>query len=137
LFRIDTNINELLIQLPIHLKLKESIKTDISEFIRKDIEKNLVSGTGIDGTGLKAKKYGGRLFYDTGLLLQSVTKQIYQTGASVFIAPVRAQIASYINSGTNRMPQREFFGISQRVLPEIDRYLINKKFEDIFENRFK
>ncbi len=137
MFRIDTNINEILLTLPIHLKLKETVKKDISEFIRKDIEKNLYSGTGLDGAGLKPKKYGGRLFFQTGALLQSVSKQVYPKGARVYIAPVRSQIANYLNSGTSRIPQREFFGISQRVTNEIDSYLINKRFEEIFENRFK
>jgi len=136
LFKITTNIDEVLFKLPIVLRLKSEIRTDLSELIRKDIEKNLQDGTGIDGASLTPKKHGGRLFVQSGQLLNSVIKQIYKESAIVSISPIRAQIATYINNGTKRMPQRQFFGLSQRVTAEIDRYLINKKFEDIFENRF-
>lgn len=137
MFKIETNISEFIASLPIHLTLKQNVKRDIAEFIRKDIETNLSQGTGIDGSSVKAKKYGGRLFVQSGTLLNSIVKQVYKSGASVFVSPVRAQIASYINNGTNRMPARQFFGISQRVQLKIDGYLLNKKFEDLFENRFK
>lgn len=137
MFHIETNINEFFLKLPLSLKLKENIKIDISELIRRDIETNLNQGTGIDGASLTPNKHGGRLFVQSGTLLRSIVKQIYPTSARVFVSPVREQIATYINNGTNRMPARQFFGISNRVVIQIDRYLVNKKFEDIFENRYK
>lgn len=137
MFKIETNITEFLATLPIHLTLKQNVRTDIAEFIRKDIETNLQQGTGIDGSSVAPKKSYGRLYVNSGTLLNSVVKQIYKNSATVFIAPVRAQIAQYINNGTSRMPSREFFGVSQRVLFKIDSYLVSKKFEEIFDNRLK
>lgn len=137
MFKITTNINEFLATLPIHLTLKQDVRTDIAEFIRKDIETNLLQGTGIDGASVAPKKTYGRLYVNTGTLLNSVVKQIYKSSASVFIAPVRAQIAQYINNGTKRLPSREFFGVSQRAVLKIEKYLVSKKFEELFENRLK
>lgn len=132
----ETNINELLLQLPPVLKLKENVLTDLAEIVRKDIEQNLITGTGIDGVGLTAKKKGGRLFYETGELLRSVMKRTTTNEAEIYIHSNRSLIASVLNYGNSRIPERRFFGIGNRVQLEIDKYFLTKDFKDTFEQRF-
>jgi phage gpG-like protein len=134
--KIESNIKEFIASLPISLKLKPKALEDISEIVRKDIEQNLVTGSGIDGASLTPKKRGGRLFYQTGTLLKSVQKRTGINEAEVFINSSRAKIASYLQSGTSKMKARPFFGISRRAQLEIDKYLLTKDKRELFENRF-
>lgn len=134
--KIDTNLNEFKAQLPLSQELQPKVLEDIAEIIRKDIETNLIQGTGLDGKGLQSKKFGGRLFYQSGTLLSSIKKKLGKNEAEVFVSSIRAKIASYINYGTRKMISREFFGISQRALLEIDKYLLTKSKDELFKKRF-
>ena len=130
--KIDNNFDKAILSIPTSLTLKPQVLVDISEIIRKDIETNLMGGTGLDGAGLPPKKKGGRLFYNTGELVTGVMKNTSIKPATIFIKPSRSVIAGYINAGTKWMPARPFWGISQRALLQVNDYL-KKPFNEIFE----
>lgn len=142
--KITSNIKEFLLALPIKLELKPDVRTDVTEIVRKDIEKNLDTGRDISG-GLVARlssrtikiKGHAKPFYRTGELLKSVEKITSTKSAEIFIKSGRSKIAEYLNYGTNRIPARQFFGVSKNSELEVDKYLLSKKFEDLFKNRFQ
>ena len=133
MLKVESNLNEILIQIQKPLSLRPNIIENIAEIVRKDIETNLVQGTGLDGAGLPPKKDGGRLFFNTGELLKSVIKHTTLQGAEITIAESRYAIAQYLQGGTNKMPAREFFGISKRSFDEVNKLLESKDFNTLFE----
>lgn len=132
--KIDSNINQIIATLPISKELTSKALTDLSEIVRRDIETNLRQGTGLDGKSVVPKRSKGRLYVKSGKLINSVRKQIGQNAAQIFIDSQRAKVASYINYGTSQMSARQFFGVSQRALIEIDNYLLTNR-DSIFKQR--
>jgi len=121
----------------------------IAEEIKKDIERNLKLGLRFDGRGavkplaqstIEAKKRKGRrnpsrVFVDSGKLIQSV--KILKKGGSYTVTfkdlrypksdATVPEVAKYLNEGTNRMPARPFFGVTQKRIKElIDKYIVKK-----------
>ena len=125
--KIDNNIDELLLKIPITFELNDKTISDMSEMIRADIEKNLIQGTGIDGKSLEKKLKGGRLFFHSGNLMNSVKIEMSAKQGRIYISSPADRYAKYVNDGTNVIPQRQFFGISNRIMLKIDQYLLNNQ----------
>jgi hypothetical protein len=63
-------------------------------------------------------------FLESGVLLTEVKDEMLsELHGIVFIGDKRSTIAAYLNYGTGRIPQREFFGLSDEVLSKIDSIL--------------
>lgn len=104
---------------------------EIAEAVKLGIERNIANAQKYTGgpvsplalSTIRQKGFSRPLFL-TGALLNSV--ELTQTNANafnVFISSNRSEIASYLNYGTNKMPSRQFFGISEAVLRAIDEIL--------------
>jgi phage gpG-like protein len=133
MLEINSNIDEILLGLPITLDFQPKVLEDIAEIVRLDIEQNLQQGTGLDGASLAPKKRGGRMFHQTGELLKSVKKRITSKEAFVYIS---LNYAKYVNYGTKYMPSRIYFGYSNRASLQLDKYFLTRTFEQTFMNRF-
>lgn len=106
---------------------------DIAQAVKEGIEKNISTAQKYTGGSVAPlsqstvkKKGSSRPLFQTGRLLGSVQmNQISDNAYEVFLSSNRSEIASYLNFGTSRMPERPFFGISESVLRTIDE-IINK-----------
>lgn len=101
----------------------------LSGELLRDIENNLYSGLTFYGSPVAPlkestikRKGHSRVFYDSGVLFQSVTRQPITSGYEVFIKDIRARIGSYLQYGNDNMEDRPFFGTT----PERAEDLINK-----------
>lgn len=130
-YTISDNTGQIITEISRPVQLNQSALTDLAEIIRLSIENNLSRGKSFDGSSIAPKKKGGRIFVETGELLNSVEKKVSTSMAEVFINSNRSQIASWLQDGTSKMPARRFFGISSTVDSEIDRYLENIKIENL------
>lgn len=134
-FNITSNIDEIILEYHKPFRFKKSVLSEITELMRLDIQQNLESGRSFDGSIIAPKKSGGRIFYETGLLLNSVNKNISTDAGEVFINGSRSEIAAILQYGSskNNLPSRPFFGISERISSGISDYLNNKTLTDLLE----
>lgn len=103
----------------------------IAEAVKEGIEKNISTGQKFSGGNVAplkqstiTKKGFSRPLFETGQLLNSVQmNQISENAYDVFISSNRSVIASYLNFGTERIPERPFFGVSSAVQKRIDEIL--------------
>lgn len=76
------------------------------------------------------KKGHTKVFFDKGILYQSVMLEADENKAEIFIADDRAQIAYWLCTGTKSggkfMPPRPFFGVNDELVERIFK-LINDK----------
>ena len=114
-------------------KLNDSTLSKIANLLKQGVEKNLQSGTDIFGGAVQGKKVanGKPIFQNTGELLKSVMQQqVAKDEWNIFINSNRSQIASYLQTGTDTMPPRQFFGISDSTDKQIDT-ILNQSFSTL------
>lgn len=107
---------------------------EIAQAVKEGIEKNIATAQKYSGGAVAPlaqstirNKGFSRPLFQTGQLLRSVQlNQISENIYEVFIGGNRSEIASYLNFGTGKMPERPFFGISESVLRTIDE-ILNKE----------
>lgn len=113
-----------------HSELSEAQLKEYAEKIKESIERNLYSGNDFSGNPVKplalstiAKKGHSKVFFHTGELFRSIAMQKIPNGYEIFVLPNRAAIAYWLETGTNKMPARPFFGIiperADSILDEI------------------
>lgn len=126
------NINSFKVALPTSFILSRKALDDISEIIRVDNEQNVIDGTGLDGAGFKTKEYGNnRRLFVSGDLSRSIKRKTFITEAHVFISSPADKYAGFVNK------IYPFFGIANRALLKIDKYLIVGNQNELFDKRFK
>ena len=131
MLQINTDLDKILIGLPLQLKIKRSTLEEIAEIYRKDIEQNILQGTGLDGSSLAPNKHRGRLLFHTGELSKSIKVKVYENQAIIYSS---LPYARYVNQGTKYMPSRVFWGQSNRASINLDKYFISRTLSQIFLN---
>jgi hypothetical protein len=113
-FEVSDNISTL--KIPSAWKFKEEYLQKITELVRAYVQQNYELGRSYDETDIAPKKSGGRIYFQTGTLLKSVLKNIENNEGIIYIAPIRSQIAYYLQIGRKNMPPRHSFGVGKQVL---------------------
>lgn len=128
----DGWVRDMVQEITTGIMLSESKLNKISELVRSSIEGNVynqreyLGGAAAADAPLTIKKKGhGIVFYDDGLLRHSISeREVSRYEREVFVAPERSVIATMLQYGTERMPARPFFGVSNEILEKIKQIIL-------------
>ena len=130
---VESNIDQILLQIPDSLHLKRSILEKVTGYVKGGIENDLFQGLDFMQNPVQPKKKGGRVFYDTGELFRSVKDEYGLFESKIFIGDNRAEVAGWLQDGTENMVARPFFGITPDSLQKIDDLFAATPFWELFE----
>jgi len=108
-------------------------KKELADKIAKHITDNLINErkyTGGKASPLKPstikRKGHSRIFFDKGILVKSIKTKKDGDNYKVYVADKRAEIAGYLQQGTDKMVARPFFGITKTKLNEYVKQVFSK-----------
>jgi len=134
-FKLDTSVNgsktqnfekQIITSIENFTKLNDSTLSKIANLLNNKVVENLQQGKDIRGNAVAPKKQpnGKPIFQNSGQLLKSITQQqVNKNEWNIFVNANRSTIASFLQTGTDTMPPREFFGVSAQTEKEVDTIL--------------
>lgn len=134
-FQFDTLVNgsktqnfdrQIITSIEKFTKLNDGTLSKVANLLNRKVVENLQQGKDIRGNAVAPKKNpnGKPIFQNSGQLLQSIAQQqISKNEWNIFVNANRSTIASFLQTGTDSMPPREFFGVSSQTEKEVDSIL--------------